>query len=102
MPCTNGGNAAAWIYRIVLEDILGIRKQGNTLHINPCVPADLDDYSVTLRYADSEYLLRFHEASRIRSGAFVLVENGQTLLGNVISVDGAARREIDIYPKDRE
>jgi len=43
--------AAGWYYRVGIEDILGIQKQGDTLVINPCVPSDWDGYGVKYKVA---------------------------------------------------
>lgn len=45
-----GGHiAAALLYAVILEDVLGLRREGNMLHIQPHVPPDWDDYALTLR-----------------------------------------------------
>jgi len=47
--------AAGWMYRIGIEHILGIKKQGNYLIIEPCIPQKLGEYSVRYLYGDSIY-----------------------------------------------
>jgi len=47
--------AAGWMYRIGLEHILGIKKQGNFLIIEPCIPQKMSEYSVRYLYGDSVY-----------------------------------------------
>jgi len=47
--------AAGWMYRIGIEHILGIKKQGNYLIIEPCIPQKLSEYSVRYLYGDSVY-----------------------------------------------
>ncbi|MHB8062915.1 MAG: GH36-type glycosyl hydrolase domain-containing protein [Ruminiclostridium sp.] len=47
--------AAGWMYRIGIEHILGIKKQGNQLIIEPCIPQKLSEYSVRYIYGDSIY-----------------------------------------------
>ncbi|TBW51545.1 cellobiose phosphorylase [Marinobacter halodurans] len=40
--------SAGWLYRFILEGILGIRKRGNHLEVSPCLPPHWPGY--TLRY----------------------------------------------------
>lgn len=47
--------AAAWYYRVGLEDILGFRKEGEKIIINPCVSPDWEKY--TLHYKTPEKTL---------------------------------------------
>lgn len=49
------GQAAALLYDVILQDILGIRRRGNLLQIHPCVPADWEEYSLTLQEGTSTW-----------------------------------------------
>ncbi|HYP79527.1 MAG TPA: glucoamylase family protein [Steroidobacteraceae bacterium] len=40
--------AAGWMYRAVLEHVLGLRISGDTLRLTPCIPDDWDGFEVTL------------------------------------------------------
>jgi cellobiose phosphorylase len=47
--------SAGWLYRAATEAILGIRKQGNTIHINPVIPTEWNGFAATLRLAGRSY-----------------------------------------------
>jgi cyclic beta-1,2-glucan synthetase len=47
--------SAAWMYRIGLESLLGIRREGATLVIDPCIPAAWPEFRVTLRRGTTRY-----------------------------------------------
>jgi cellobiose phosphorylase len=47
--------AAGWTYRLILESLLGLRRQGDTLHFAPCLPADWKSYQVDYRYGEALY-----------------------------------------------
>ena len=51
----DGDEAAALLYAIVLEDILGFRRKGNVLSLHPCVPDDWDDFTITLQEGSSTW-----------------------------------------------
>ena len=40
--------SAGWLYRAAIEGILGIRRQGDKLHVNPSLPSDWDGFSADL------------------------------------------------------
>ncbi len=50
-----GDEAAAFLYAIVLEDILGFHRKGNTLQLHPCVPADWEAFTITLQEGASTW-----------------------------------------------
>ena len=52
--------SAAWYYVTVLHDLLGIQKEGDNITVDPHVPADWQEYTVSLRAdgCSSEVLVR--------------------------------------------
>ncbi|HVI59123.1 MAG TPA: glycosyl transferase family 36 [Luteimonas sp.] len=47
--------SGAWIYRAGLEAILGFRKQGDRLCLDPCIPRDWPGFSLEYRHGGSRY-----------------------------------------------
>lgn len=47
--------AAGWMYKVGIESILGFRKEGNRLIINPCIPRNWKGYSIRYRYKNTVY-----------------------------------------------
>jgi cyclic beta-1,2-glucan synthetase len=59
--------SAAWMYRLGVERILGLRRVGNALHIEPCIPTNWPGYRIDYRYGRSTYRIEVqspHGASR--------------------------------------
>lgn len=47
--------SSGWMYRIGVESILGLRRRGAALSIEPCIPADWKQYQLFYRYRSSRY-----------------------------------------------
>jgi cellobiose phosphorylase len=47
--------SAGWMYQLILESFIGLKKTGNILHLDPRVPAEWEQFSVTYRYEDTVY-----------------------------------------------
>ena len=47
--------SAGWFYRVGITEILGLKKQGNSLKINPKIPISWDGYKAIYRYGNTEY-----------------------------------------------
>lgn len=45
--------SAGWLYRSAVEGILGIRREGERLHVEPALPSGWDGFSATLRHGAS-------------------------------------------------
>jgi cyclic beta-1,2-glucan synthetase len=47
--------SAGWLYRAGIESILGLRVQGESLLIDPCIPREWPGFDMTLRYRGAVY-----------------------------------------------
>jgi cellobiose phosphorylase len=47
--------SAGWMYRLILESLLGLRLEKDKLRIAPCLPADWETFKVHYRYRETVY-----------------------------------------------
>ncbi|MGK2913231.1 MAG: GH36-type glycosyl hydrolase domain-containing protein [Porticoccaceae bacterium] len=47
--------AAGWLYRLIVESLLGLTRKADRLHITPCLPEDWTTYSLNYRYGITVY-----------------------------------------------
>jgi cyclic beta-1,2-glucan synthetase len=47
--------SAAWMYRLMVESLLGVRLEGECLRIEPCLPADWTGFWVHYRHRETVY-----------------------------------------------
>ena len=47
--------AAGWMYRLIVESLLGLRQDGDKLRFNPCLPADWKSFCLHYRYRETLY-----------------------------------------------
>ena len=47
--------SAGWLYRLIVESLLGLRLEVDTLHFAPCLPADWHGFAVHYRYRETVY-----------------------------------------------
>ncbi len=81
--------SAGWLYRAGLEAILGFRRQGDRLLIEPCIPASWPGYAITYRHrGDGDAVTCYEIAVENPHG----VQHGVILiaLDEVAQVDAAA------------
>jgi cyclic beta-1,2-glucan synthetase len=49
--------SAGWMYRLILESLLGVRLETDRLHIEPCLPAHWNGMKIHYRYRETVYHL---------------------------------------------
>jgi len=47
--------SAGWMYRLILESLLGLRLESNKLLIEPCFPEDWNAFKIKYRYRETMY-----------------------------------------------
>jgi cyclic beta-1,2-glucan synthetase len=91
--------SAAWTYRVALEALLGFTKRGDTLVIDPCVPAHWPSYTIEYRFGSAVYVIDVQEpAATSRGGAAITVDGNQLAAPAIPLVDDGARHEVVVRP----
>ncbi|MDF2836678.1 MAG: glycosyltransferase, partial [Paenibacillus sp.] len=83
--------ASSWMYQSGIEWILGIRKRGSRLLLDPCVPADWPGFKVSYRFGDTRYQLDFRRDGD--DGGFALTAGPKAY---ITLEDTGGEREIKI------
>jgi cellobiose phosphorylase len=47
--------SAGWMYRLIVESLLGLQRQGSQLLITPRIPRSWETYSIEYRFGESRY-----------------------------------------------
>ena len=72
--------SASWAYKTGIENILGVRKNGDKLTIEPCVPTDWNNYTIRYKYGTALYIIKYERGTTSDTEKTVidLVDDGQT------------------------
>jgi cellobiose phosphorylase len=84
--------SAGWLYRVALEAILGLRPVGETLGVEPCVPAGWPGYEITYRHRSATYRVRVENSAGAGRGVRSVTVDGQPVPGGAVPLqdDGQA------------
>jgi cellobiose phosphorylase len=70
--------SAGWMYRLIVESLLGLRLEVDKLRLSPCLPLDWKEFTVHYRYRETLYHINILQVS---------TRNGETS----VTVDGVER-----------
>jgi cyclic beta-1,2-glucan glucanotransferase len=68
--------SASWMYRVGLESILGLRRNGGGLRIDPCIPHSWPRYEMSVRLARAEYRITVENPNGVNRGVARLEVDG--------------------------
>ena len=55
--------SAGWMYRLIIESLLGLRVDNGKLHFEPCIPDSWNNFSITYQYKTSNYHIEYRRQS---------------------------------------
>jgi cyclic beta-1,2-glucan synthetase len=76
--------SAGWMYRLIVESLLGVQRSGQTLTIEPLMPADWPGFTLHYRLGKSLYHFDVRQGS---SAVTSLTVDGHPLSGNAVHLD---------------
>ena len=83
---------AAWSFYTASQGILGVKPDYDGLKIDPCLPKELDELTVTRRFRGSEYEVHILNQAGDEKGEIQLTVDGKQIDGCVIPADAAPCR----------
>jgi cyclic beta-1,2-glucan synthetase len=93
--------SAGWMYRLIVESLLGLTLERNRLRFAPCLPADWPAYTLRYRYGETAYgiVVRQTTAGTGARPAGVTVDGVVQDDGSVPLVDDGLAHEVlvDVY-----
>jgi cyclic beta-1,2-glucan synthetase len=84
--------SAGWLYRVMLESILGFQLRGKRLRIEPCIPRAWPSFTIVYRHKSATYHIRIENPHGVERGVVEVHVDGQRQDGMEIALhdDGKA------------
>lgn len=87
--------SAGWYYKVGVEEIIGIKKHGNKLKLNPNIPVAWDGFKATYNYEDTKY-----EIKVIKDKKDEMLVDSKSQPGNTIDlVNDGKNHKIELHIK---
>ncbi len=92
--------SASWMYRVGLEELVGFRKEGDSLRIEPSVPAAWPELRVEYRFGSTVYAIVVERPGLLREHGSRVSVDGRELPDATIPLrDDGQRHEVRIVPR---
>jgi cyclic beta-1,2-glucan glucanotransferase len=89
--------AAAWTYRVWLEEILGFQRCGDTLTINPVIPKDWSGFRLRYRFQNTIYRIAVENPDHCSRGVTLMELDGVAVADKIVTLrDDALPHEVRV------
>jgi cellobiose phosphorylase len=69
--------SAGWMYQLILESFLGLKREGNILRMQPCVPAEWNSFIIHYKYEQTMYHISVSQTDGINKSKVTVDGNDQ-------------------------
>ncbi|HAF03182.1 MAG TPA: protein ndvB, partial [Spartobacteria bacterium] len=89
--------AAAWTYRVWLEEVLGFQRRGDALTINPVIPKDWAGFRIQYRYQNTLYRIAVENPDHCSRGVTLVELDGVAAADKIVTLrDDALPHEVRV------
>lgn len=87
--------SAGWLYRLILESVLGLHRRADELYIEPCTPTTWESFKISYRFGESVYSILVQQGARVKSQVLI---DGIVQAGVAIAlIDDGLIHEVQVY-----
>ena len=88
--------SAGWMYRTLVETLLGLQPEGNQLRLSPRLPKAWTGYKIHYRYGDTPYHISIVRSSDAKTGSKTYLD-GKEISGETVPlVDDKREHQIEV------
>jgi cellobiose phosphorylase len=87
--------SAGWMYRLIVESLLGLRLETDKLRFDPCLPAEWDTFTVHYRYRETIYHITVRQ-TRDNSLASIIADGVEQSDKTIFLVDDRRKHSVEV------
>jgi cellobiose phosphorylase len=88
--------SAGWMYQLIIEYFIGIKKQGNCLRFAPCIPLSWDKISISYSYMDTIYEITIHNQAENGNRTSLLVDGIDQPDGTIQLINDKQTHQVEL------
>jgi cellobiose phosphorylase len=88
--------SAGWLYRLILESLLGLTLEEDKLHLSPCLPAEWEGFTLHYRYREAVYHIAILCTPAVDGQAGVTVDGVEQADLSIPLVDDRREHSVEV------
>lgn len=89
--------SAGWMYRLLLESLLGVQRSSRMLAVAPCLPDDWDGFDVRYRCGEAVYRIKVARARNPSDAACVVLDGVRQNDQQFTLIDDGREHAVEVY-----
>ncbi|HEX2975717.1 MAG TPA: hypothetical protein VHO68_07240, partial [Bacteroidales bacterium] len=89
--------SAGWMYRLIIESILGIRLEVDNLYLDPCVPKEWESFMINYRYRETIYRIKMNRLDGNMPVLRILVDGRESQEEYIHLIDDKLEHNVEVH-----
>ena len=89
--------SGAWLQKMIVDRILGIRATPEGLLIDPCIPENWKEFSVKRTFRGKVYNIDVCNEKKVSSGIRQILVNGKEINSSLLNIKGKSPVDVKVY-----
>ena len=81
--------SAAWMYRVWVEDVLGLKVRGSSMRVDPVIPGWWEGFRLSYRHGDAVYEIQVENPEKLERGVSFVEMDGRRISEGLIPLERA-------------
>ena len=94
--------SAGWMYRLIVESLLGITRVGDRLRIEPCLPVEWKAFAVHYRFGDTVYAIEVHQTPHATGDERLTIDDQLQTGTSIVLVDDRVEHKVEMWVRHSE
>jgi cellobiose phosphorylase len=90
--------SAGWMYRLILESLLGLRLEVDKLYIKPCLPPEWDSFRIQYRFRETYYQITVSQNTGLEAD-FIIADGSQLNADCIMLADDHREHWVEVKLK---
>ena len=88
--------SAGWMYRLIIESLLGLRLETDKLYFDPCIPQDWSSYKIHYRYRDTIYSITLYQTKEGNTKPAIRIDGMESHDSFIRLADDRQEHHVDV------
>ncbi len=88
---------AGWMYKVGIEDILGLKKYGDEIVIDPCIPKDWEGYFIEYKHGKSKYNISIKNPDKVNKNVkYIAIDGNKNNSNKLKLIDDNKEHDVEV------
>jgi cellobiose phosphorylase len=88
--------SAGWMYQLITESFLGLRREGNKLFFKPCLPPEWETVRINYRYKETNYSIQIIQEQNEIEEVNIVLDDVDQVNTSISLVDDGKLHEVRV------